>query len=110
MENNIILVSPQELHSLITDAVSVAVQQLISFPKKLEPPLPDYLTVEELSKYLKLAKPTLYFLTSNRKIPFIKRGKRILFERVSVIKWLEEGKKLTKNFNLINNIKNEKRG
>lgn len=109
MDNKFVLVSPQELHSLIMDAVNVAIQP-ITFPKKLEPPLPDYLTVDELSKYLRLAKPTLYAKVNNRTIPYIKRGKRLYFSRVSIMEWLEEGKKLTKNFNLINNFKNEKRG
>jgi excisionase family DNA binding protein len=38
-----------------------------------------------------LAKPTIYTLTSNRKIPFLKRGKRLYFSRQRLIEWLKEG-------------------
>ncbi len=102
-----VISTKDELQSLIIDAVNVAVSQ-ISFPQKLEPPLPDYFTIDELSKYLKLAKPTLYSKVSNRSIPFIKRDGRLYFSSKSIIQYLEECKKLTKNINLINNIKNEK--
>jgi excisionase family DNA binding protein len=103
MLQNLVVTTPQELQTLITDAVNVAVQQ-ISFPQKLEPPLPDYFTIDELSKYLKLAKPTIYSKVNNRTIPYIKRGKRLYFSRKSIIEYLEEGNNITKNFKLKNNF------
>mgnify|MGYP003831105809 CR=1 FL=1 len=101
--NQIIVTTSQELHALIRDAINVAVRQ-ISLPQKVDP-LPDYLTIDELSAFLKLAKPTIYGFVSKRTLPFIKRGKRLYFSRLNIIQWLEEGKKKTKNEILINNFK-----
>lgn len=53
------------------------------------------LTIGEAAVYLNLAKQTLYGYTSQRLIPFIKRGKKLYFERESLDKWLQEGKKQT---------------
>lgn len=53
------------------------------------------LTIGEAAVYLNLAKQTLYGYTSQRIVPFIKRSKRIYFEREALDNWLLEGKKQT---------------
>jgi hypothetical protein len=40
MQNSVILISPDELQSLIIDAVNLAIQQQITFPQKIEPQPP----------------------------------------------------------------------
>lgn len=55
-----------------------------------------FLSLEELSKGYGFAKPTIYALTSKREIPFIKKGKRLLFERSEIESWILEGRKKTK--------------
>lgn len=55
----------------------------------------EILTITEASDLLKLAKQTLYQLTSRRAIPFYKKNKRIYFKRTELIAWLEEGKQKT---------------
>ena len=52
-----------------------------------------YLTISEAATYLNLAKQTLYGFTSNRSIPFIKRAKRLLFQKSDLDSWLAQGKK-----------------
>lgn len=52
----------------------------------------NYLTSDELCEKLKMAKPTLYLLTSKRKIPHVKIGRRLLFSEDSIYKWIQ-GKK-----------------
>jgi excisionase family DNA binding protein len=49
----------------------------------------DYLNLTELTGYLKLSKSTIYKLTMGNKIPFIKRGGRLLFKKETVDQWLE---------------------
>lgn len=53
------------------------------------------LTIGEAAVYLNLAKQTLYGYTSQRLIPFVKRGKKLFFQREAIEKWLLEGKKQT---------------
>src|SRR5215204_3524419 len=38
-----------------------------------------------------LAKPTIYGLVSERKIPHSKRGKRLYFSRHELLEWLKQG-------------------
>lgn len=44
-----------------------------------------------------LAKPTVYGLVSERKIPHSKRGKKLYFSRRELIKWLASGKRKTRD-------------
>ncbi|EDM44964.1 hypothetical protein SCB49_02549 [unidentified eubacterium SCB49] len=41
-----------------------------------------FMTVEELSLYLNLSKGTIYHHTSSRKIPHIRKGKKLYFEKL----------------------------
>ena len=42
-----------------------------------------------------LAKPTIYGLVSERKIPHSKQGKRLYFSRLELTDWLKQGKRKT---------------
>lgn len=55
------------------------------------------LSLEEAAKFLNLAKQTLYGFTSKRLIPFVKRGKKLYFQKEALEKWLMEGKKMSKS-------------
>ena len=48
----------------------------------------DVLTLEEAAKYLKIAKPTLYRLLEDGKIPAFKVGNQWRFTRELIDKWL----------------------
>ncbi|PKL28566.1 MAG: DNA-binding protein [Spirochaetae bacterium HGW-Spirochaetae-2] len=48
------------------------------------------LTLDEAVALLQVSKPTLYRLTSQRKIPFIKIGGSIRFNEVKLIQWIDE--------------------
>jgi excisionase family DNA binding protein len=49
-----------------------------------------YLSVGELSDYLKLSKSTIYKKTSSRLIPFLKSGKKLLFDKEAIDEWLKQ--------------------
>lgn len=53
---------------------------------------PTWFNVEELIKYLPNhpAKQTIYSWTSSRKIPFNKKGDRLLFNKADIDQWLKE--------------------
>ncbi len=42
-----------------------------------------------------LAKPTIYGLVSERKIPHSKQGKRLYFSRQELLDWIKDGKRRT---------------
>jgi len=44
-----------------------------------------------------LAKPTIYGLVSERKIPHSKRGKKLYFSRKELLEWLTTGKRKTQD-------------
>ena len=44
-----------------------------------------------------LAKPTIYSLCSERKIPHSKQGKRLYFSRQDLLEWIKNGKRKTQN-------------
>ena len=44
-----------------------------------------------------LAKPTIYGLVSERKIPHSKRGKKLYFSRRELLEWLTNGKRKTQD-------------
>ena len=44
-----------------------------------------------------LAKPTIYSLVCDRKIPHSKRGKRLYFSRQELVQWLKAGKRKTQD-------------
>ncbi len=50
------------------------------------------LNIKEASELLNLAQQTLYGFTSQRKIPFIKKGKKLYFNRIDLEKWLNQDK------------------
>lgn len=48
-----------------------------------------FLTIDELSDYIAAPVATLYTWTHQRKIPHIKLGRGLRFDRVEIEKWLE---------------------
>ena len=48
------------------------------------------MTVDEAAAYLGLSVHTLYSWTSQRKVPFIKLGNRVRFDRKKLDAWLDE--------------------
>lgn len=50
----------------------------------------ELLNVNELCEYLRISKAGVYRLTSERRVPMIKLGNRVLFDRAKIDEWLEE--------------------
>lgn len=62
----------------------------------------EFLNIQELSELIEESVPSIYTRTSQRTIPYYKKGKKLLFKRSEIIKWIESGKKKT-----IEEIQNE---
>ena len=48
----------------------------------------DLLTIEEAAAFTRLKKSTLYSYVESRRIPFLKVGSRVLFEKDALVEWL----------------------
>lgn len=62
----------------------------------LESDLEEFMDIDKTTKYLKLARQTIYQLTSNRDIPFYKKNKKLYFKKSELVAWLKEGKSISK--------------
>lgn len=49
-----------------------------------------FLTISELSDYIRLSKSSIYKMTMANNIPFIKTGKKLLFKKEAIDQWLEQ--------------------
>lgn len=47
-----------------------------------------YLNIDELADCLNLSKGKLYEMTSKRKIPFLRVGRRVLFDPERIERWM----------------------
>ncbi len=95
MSNELVVTTKSDLESLIRGCIQ---EEFINFKKVSEKPpsqLPEILTIEQASKLLNLAKPTIYTLTSKAKIPHFKKGKKLYFKRSELLQWIEQGKQKT---------------
>jgi excisionase family DNA binding protein len=84
--------SESELRSCIKEEVCEVLKSLNLNEDKHNP---EILSIDEASKLLNLAKPTIYGLTSKRGIPFIKKGKKLYFIKSELLTWLDDGKRST---------------
>jgi excisionase family DNA binding protein len=53
----------------------------------------EFLTITEASGYLKIPVTTLYDYTSNKKIPFHKKGKTLHFSKQELTAWMKQKQK-----------------
>jgi len=49
---------------------------------------PRFMTVREAAEFLRLAPKSLYSLVSQRRIPYRKAGRRLLFLESELIEWI----------------------
>ena len=53
----------------------------------------EFLNVEQASQYLKIPVTTIYDYTSNKKIPFHKKGKKLHFSKHELNAWMKSKNK-----------------
>jgi len=53
---------------------------------------PELLDINGAAKVTGYAKQTIYQKVSNQEIPFIKRGRKLWFERSALLAWIQEGR------------------
>lgn len=50
-----------------------------------------YLRIRQAAAYLGLAEKTLYRMVEERRIPHIRKGRTIFFDRVALDRWMQAG-------------------
>jgi excisionase family DNA binding protein len=56
--------------------------------RRLDGTQPPLMTAEEVAELLRVRPSTVYELARNRRIPFLKVGRRTLFARESLLDWI----------------------
>jgi excisionase family DNA binding protein len=94
MANNIIVqYSERDFRELLKSCISESIKE--SEISSTHAASDNLLSIQEASAFLNLATQTLYGFTSNRSIPFIKKGKKLYFKKSALESWLSEGRKAT---------------
>ena len=91
--NDLILIpfSKHEFRNLLKDCVNEVIIDKLLKPSASNNS--EMLSIKEASIYLNLAIQTLYGFTSKNEIPFIKKGKKLYFQRSDLENWLLLGKR-----------------
>ncbi len=74
----------EDLKTIISQAVEEGLKQ------KLDED--EFFNVQQASQYLKMPVTTLYDYTSNKKIPFHKKGKKLHFSKHELNAWMKTKK------------------
>lgn len=82
-DQTIIVTSPDNLRKLIREEVTGAMKEFIKGNEQKQ-----VLTVSEVIEFLSISKSHLYKLTSTKRIPHSKQGKRLYFDRAALEHWL----------------------
>jgi excisionase family DNA binding protein len=91
--DKVIITTPTELINIIESAFDRVMTKSAS-AVKVKNEIPELLSIEDASKYLNLAKQTLYGFTSKGIIPYLKKGKKLYFKKTELDIWINEGKKI----------------
>lgn len=94
MEGVILTVRKEELEEIISRAVAHALVEKDELEKR-EQDTPDsgIMQTEQLCDYLKIRRSAVYQLTTYKRIPYFKRGKRVFFKKEEIDEWLRNGRK-----------------
>jgi excisionase family DNA binding protein len=84
-----VLIDIQDLKKIIADCVGHSIIEALKNLEKENIPERPFLTLKETAKYLGLAEQTIYQYSSERSIPFMKKGKKLYFLKEDLDNWLK---------------------
>ena len=86
-------ISFNELPEAVTE-LTRKVDELYKVIKNVQPqdPQEQFLSVDETAEFLNLSVPTIYSKVARREIPYMKRGKRLYFNRKDLEVYLKGGR------------------
>lgn len=94
MDEPVIVTTPAQLQSIISDAVNAILPKLADFRRKNEPIETDRINVEDAARFLTeqgipATRSTIYNLVCKNSIPHKKFGRRTLFSKKELLAWIE---------------------
>ena len=94
MNESVIVTTPAQLQSIISDAVNAILPKLADFRRKNEPVETDGMTVEDAARFLTeqgipTTRATLYNQVYKNTIPYKKFGRRTVFSKKELHAWVE---------------------
>lgn len=94
MDESVIVTTPAQLQSIISDAVNAILPKLADFRRKNEPVETDRINVEDAARFLTeqgipATRSTIYNLVYKNSIPHKKFGRRTLFSKKELLAWIE---------------------
>lgn len=94
MDNTVIVTTPAQLQSIITDAVNAIIPKLADFRRKNEPVETDGVNIEDAAHFLTeqgipTTRATLYNHVYKNTIPYKKVGRRIVFSKKALLAWVD---------------------
>lgn len=85
---------PKAVAHLTSEIAEIkALVQNVKIPEPKEKRIP--IGIEDVSRIIGKAKPTIYTLVRQRKIPCYKNGKKLYFFEEELLEWISKGKKKT---------------
>jgi excisionase family DNA binding protein len=91
--NNLQKILEEFLTPIVERSVAVAIERQVGTIATNIKQQDEILTADDAANLIGVSLQTLYGLTSARKIPHNKRGKRLYFDRQELIAWIREGKR-----------------
>lgn len=94
MDNTVIVTTPAQLQTIISDAVNAILPKLADFRRKNEPVETDGMNAEAAARFLTeqgipTTRATLYNLVYKEAIPYKKFGRRTVFSKQELLTWIE---------------------
>lgn len=94
MNNTVIVTTPAQLQTIISDAVNAILPKLADFRRKNEPVETDGMNVEDAARFITeqgipATRATLYNLVYKEAIPYKKFGRRVVFSKRELLAWIE---------------------
>ena len=94
MDNTIIVTTPAQLQTIISDAVNAILPKLADFRRKNEPVETDGMNVEDAARFITeqgipTTRSALYNLVFKESIPYKKFGRRVVFSKRELLAWIE---------------------
>ena len=85
-------ISANEFEMLIERTIS----RILNYKKQpLQPESDQLMTVQQAGDFLCLSVPTVYAYVHRSEIPFMKKAKRLYFQKSDLMKWLQESKRMS---------------
>ena len=95
MDKTVLISLPiEDLQTVIIDCVNSCLRNNKQESKTPTNQPEQLLTIDEVATLLHLTKPTVYSKVSKNELPGVcKQGKRLYFDRQTIIDWIKQGRK-----------------